>query len=409
MNDPDTPPADQNLAALLAAADKDAPPADPGFLAGLREQSLATFEAAGNPATPAPTSPRKRTMLPFSFRWAAAGVAALVLIGFGVAYWAGLMRQPAQPDAPPEDKFVVEPKLTDDGRIGKVTDAQGVVSVKPVLHERWSPVQPRLVLKPGDWLRTDSRGANAVALQAAESDRASSSARTRRSNWSRRTRFGCSRAKSRSPRPTPPSSNCTARTSRSCRSRASSTSASRRTSSFASRRSRCGSQGFKGTTANESIGSLVATVDGRNVPLTVGYHHVTVDIRDQIARTTIEESFVNTHARRARRRVPLPAAAGRVDLRVRHVDRRPTRRGRRRREAARPRNLRDDPAREARPGAARMGRRQHLQGPRLPDPGAVREADQDHLHAGAAAARQPLPLQLRACKASCSSSTRCAT
>src|SRR5262249_48636569 len=52
-------------------------------------------------------------------------------------------------------------------------------------------------------------------------------------------------------------------------------------------------KGFKGTTANEALGSLIAKVDGRNVPLSVGYHHVTVDIRDQIARTTIEESFVN--------------------------------------------------------------------------------------------------------------------
>src|SRR5207253_11254769 len=51
--------------------------------------------------------------------------------------------------------------------------------------------------------------------------------------------------------------------------------------------------GFKGTTANESIGSLIASIDGRDVPLTVGYHRVSVDIRDQIARTTIEESFVN--------------------------------------------------------------------------------------------------------------------
>src|SRR5262249_29392410 len=50
---------------------------------------------------------------------------------------------------------------------------------------------------------------------------------------------------------------------------------------------------FKGATANESIGSLVAKVDGRNEPLSVGYHEVTVDIRDQIARTTIEESFGN--------------------------------------------------------------------------------------------------------------------
>ena len=37
----------------------------------------------------------------------------------------------------------------------------------------------------------------------------------------------------------------------------------------------------------------MAKVDGRNAPLTVGYHKVTVDIRDQIARTVIEESFVN--------------------------------------------------------------------------------------------------------------------
>src|SRR5262249_5882899 len=52
-------------------------------------------------------------------------------------------------------------------------------------------------------------------------------------------------------------------------------------------------KGFKGTVPQESIGSLVAKVDGRNTPLTVGYHKVSVDIRDQIARTTIEESFVN--------------------------------------------------------------------------------------------------------------------
>jgi tetratricopeptide (TPR) repeat protein len=51
---------------------------------------------------------------------------------------------------------------------------------------------------------------------------------------------------------------------------------------------------FEGRDVNESIGSLVAKVDGRNVPLTVGYHKVSVDIRDQIARTVVEESFVNT-------------------------------------------------------------------------------------------------------------------
>ena len=52
--------------------------------------------------------------------------------------------------------------------------------------------------------------------------------------------------------------------------------------------------GFEGTSNNESLGSLIGTLpDGRNEPLTVGYHKVSVEIRDQIARTTIEESFVN--------------------------------------------------------------------------------------------------------------------
>ncbi len=43
----------------------------------------------------------------------------------------------------------------------------------------------------------------------------------------------------------------------------------------------------------ETMGSLIAQVDGRDVSLTLGFHHVTVEIRDQIARTVIEESFVN--------------------------------------------------------------------------------------------------------------------
>ena len=50
-------------------------------------------------------------------------------------------------------------------------------------------------------------------------------------------------------------------------------------------------------------------VDARNEPLSVGYHRVTVDIRDQIARTTIEESFVNhTNSRMEGGRRSMPSA-----------------------------------------------------------------------------------------------------
>jgi len=51
--------------------------------------------------------------------------------------------------------------------------------------------------------------------------------------------------------------------------------------------------GYKDSSVSESLGSLLATVDGRAVALSLGYHRVTVDIRDQIARTVIEESFIN--------------------------------------------------------------------------------------------------------------------
>ena len=62
---------------------------------------------------------------------------------------------------------------------------------------------------------------------------------------------------------------------------------------------RSGCWASKGHRANESLGSLIVNLpDGRNEPLSVGYHKVSVEIRDQIARTTIEESFVNhTNAR----------------------------------------------------------------------------------------------------------------
>ncbi|HKD38078.1 MAG TPA: hypothetical protein VKB78_14795, partial [Pirellulales bacterium] len=39
-----------------------------------------------------------------------------------------------------ESKFVVAKSLTDDGRIGKIDDAQGVVIVRPALAQRWTPV-----------------------------------------------------------------------------------------------------------------------------------------------------------------------------------------------------------------------------------------------------------------------------
>jgi Flp pilus assembly protein TadD len=199
------------------------------------------------------------------------------------------------------EKFAVADTLTEDGRIGKIADVQGLVTVKPVLHERWTPVREGLVLKPGDWLRTDARGANAAALRLVKNtgvilgpkthveligpkkiriiegeieitptkgapiellDRLGKTVTVKDKKFYRSVfvehGFGPAHLRLEEVAKDPP-----------------------------------WLAGFKGATTNEALGSLVALVDGRNVPLTVGYHKVTVDIRDQIARTVIEESFVN--------------------------------------------------------------------------------------------------------------------
>ncbi len=193
-----------------------------------------------------------------------------------------------------EQKFAVARILGKDDRVGKVVDVQGMVSIKPVLHSRWTPVCRPLTLKPGDWLRTDLRGANAAAVQLGDHGKlilgpgtlleVVTSARLRLLAGE----IAIEPTTSAAVELVDP------------RGKVSQIKGlqmlrvDRQTEKLVRLESKPQwLQGFEGSTSNESIGSLVALVDGRNVPLTVGYHHVTVDIRDQIARTTIEESFVN--------------------------------------------------------------------------------------------------------------------
>ena len=55
--------------------------------------------------------------------------------------------------------------LQDEFRLGKVVDFQGIAAVRPELGARWTPVENGLLLRKGDWLRTDVRGANAVQVR----------------------------------------------------------------------------------------------------------------------------------------------------------------------------------------------------------------------------------------------------
>jgi len=194
----------------------------------------------------------------------------------------------------PEDLFVVGDTLTEDGRVGKVTDVQGIVSVKPVMHSRFTPVDGRILLEPGDWLRTDRRGANAVALRLVKQTELTlgpgSLVEVVRPN---RIRISSGTLKVTAEPKAPlevvgPGG--------------------QKVKVAGTRLYRIDGQqlvdltaqpvplwlaGFEGTTNNESVGSLIANVDGQNKPLTIGHHKVTVTIRDQIALTEIDESFVN--------------------------------------------------------------------------------------------------------------------
>ncbi len=193
------------------------------------------------------------------------------------------------------EKFAIADTLTDDGRIGKVTDVQGVVAIKPVLHDRWTPVCEHLVLKPGDWIRTDARGANATALRLVKQTGIILGPKTL-----------VELIGPKQIRLIEGEMEITAAAGASIELLGPLSAGPKQVNVKGKQFFRVEKQqlarvakdppwllGFKGATANQALGSLVALVDGRNVPLTVGYHKVTVDIRDQIARTVIEESFVN--------------------------------------------------------------------------------------------------------------------
>jgi hypothetical protein len=199
--------------------------------------------------------------------------------------------------------------LAEDGRVGVVIDRQGLVFVRAAGRARWTPLAARDLVYPGDRLRTETRGPNALDLRlkggarltvgpgalldvvdastfellAGEMEALGTTAHplklqvgtktltTDKASWWRRTPDAFQDLKE-APR---------------------------------------WLTGYRAGTSEEWMGSLLVTLDGKEVPLHVGWHKVDVEIKDQVARTTIEQTFVNATDTRLEGvfRFPLPAEA----------------------------------------------------------------------------------------------------
>ena len=201
--------------------------------------------------------------------------------------------------------------VRDDGRTGTVADKQGTALVRPVGRERWSPVRQKSVLMPGDQLRTPTRGAHAVEVRLAGGGSlvlGPGSLVELEKRGELRLYRGEIEVKAEKNKvlltgpgafkgEVAPEKTLVAR-------------AKDRKVTVLKAPPRW-LTGYRNSTTDEWMGSLIAKVDGRDVPLSVGYHKVDAVIRDQIAQTTVEQSFKNSTARRLEGvfYFPLPADA----------------------------------------------------------------------------------------------------
>ncbi|HEX4149308.1 MAG TPA: VIT domain-containing protein, partial [Pirellulales bacterium] len=181
--------------------------------------------------------------------------------------------------------------LSADARLGRVTDVQGVVMVKPLAGERWLPLERLSPVMPGDWLQADGKGAHAATVELTTGNRITlgpGALAEFQSAESTRLFAGEASLTATTDHPLELSGPAEKplRVVDRAEYRASDEKLARLSadpawlSNFQSR-------------SRETLGSLIAQVDGRNVALSVGQHTVTVDIRDQLARTVVEESFEN--------------------------------------------------------------------------------------------------------------------
>ncbi len=183
-------------------------------------------------------------------------------------------------------------ELRDDGRIGKVVDREGIGQVRPVGASRWTVARAEQPLDPGDWLQTGARGAHALVVRLANGTRITLGPHTQLElkDVARGRLYG---GEAEIVCPDSVTFELSGADDQRLDLKGTAVVAIRDGDLRRLTEPPRWLIGYRSDDSTDALGSLLATVDGRNVPLTIGYHKVSVDIRDQIARTTIEESFVN--------------------------------------------------------------------------------------------------------------------
>ena len=182
--------------------------------------------------------------------------------------------------------------VKDDAYAGVVVDREGIALRKPILAQRWTSAEPHLGIEPGAWIRTGTRGANALLLELSSGAELLLGPATQVEvvDATRLRLFhGEIELIPRKGAPVTVVGPADVSVEATGRRILRSSSGELRTLPKDPRWLRS----YRTNASTEAMGSLLAKVDGRNVPLTIGYHKVTVDIRDQIARTVVEQSFRN--------------------------------------------------------------------------------------------------------------------
>ncbi len=188
--------------------------------------------------------------------------------------------------------------LAHDASVGAVIDREGLAYVRPVNGSRWTLANEKTRLETGDWVKTAARGANAVEVLMRDGARlvlgpggllevpdagTVPAVRLYRGELEIKPVSGTTmQVKGPDGAVQAISQRCVLR------------SGEKALITLTEDQEPRWLEGYREKSVTEAMGELLAEIDGRTVPLTIGYHKVTVDIRDQIARTVVEESFVNT-------------------------------------------------------------------------------------------------------------------